>query len=678
MSEMILGVDIETASALDIKNGAWAYSLHESTKVYCVVFILADRASDCYEHVEWEPEDELPPEIAAHIKSGGRVLAHNVGFEKSIFANLLTPHYDFPLPRQEQWVDTQAMGNSINLPARLEGLAAALGCSTQKNTEGAAVMKALCKLVWFPLEDEYRIAKKGIDTRANRRRLIDYCVDDVAAMMDAYFAMQPLDEMEQEIWDCDQRVNQRGVYLDQEFAAKCNKLVKERQLELADEAFDVTAGHLLNSTNSPQLKAWLIAQHVELPLVVRHTKDGVKETPTANRQALEALLKTDLPPVVRELFNNRMEANKAASLSKLERVPTMVGGDGRLRYSLNYSGTSTGRWIAYGLQVQNMPKVKLTRSQFELVREVIAQESLEGLKLITDRPLEAISQCLRSVVAAAPGKELIAGDFSSIEARGVAWLADQTDVLEWFHQGKDVYVETAASIGSDNRQLGKVCTLALGFGMGPLKFHAEAAKYGITLELKEAKRIQKLWRENNPQIVEFWGRLEDAVREAIDTGKVQRVGRLTMWRKKSCLFIRLPSGRCLRYWRPSLKLTTREIETVNDEGAIVTITMTNREIRYYMVSDDKNTMRRDALYGGKIADHVTQALARDLLAASILRVDETDPYDVVIHVHDSVCAEVPTGAGSVDEFCALMEQLPSWADGMPVAVEGYRDRCFRG
>ena len=127
-----------------------------------------------------------------------------------------------------------------------------------------------------------------------------------------------------------------------------------------------------------------------------------------------------------------------------------------------------------------------------------------------------------------------------------------------------------------------------------------------------------------------------------------------------------------------MKFTTRDIKTVDDEGNIVETKMTSHEIQYYSVGKDKSTMQLDFLYGGKIADHVTQALARDLLACAVLRIESTDPYDVVIHIHDSVCAEVPTGAGDVNEFCTLMEQLPTWADGMPVAVEGYRDQCFRG
>jgi len=679
MNEFILGVDIETSSAHDIRNGAWAYSQHESTIVYCVAFSLAWNSFPKRANIEWEPGDDWPQPILEHIRGGGKVLAHNVGFEKSIFTNILTPHHDFPVIKSEQWIDTQAMGNAINMPASLGGLALALGCSVQKDTEGAALMRKMAKAI--SRDDGYIYP---YDTPKNRRRLVEYCSVDVGTMMDAYYKMKPLSEMEQKIWEVDQVINERGVFLDQEFAQKCASITDERSAELATEAFEISEGELPNSTGSPALKTWLESREISLPLANRKRKDGTfVKTPTANRQALEELLEGELPDDVRSIFNNRMEANKVASLSKLKRVPLMVGFDGRLRFSLSYSGTSTGRWIAYGLQVQNMPKTKLSREGFELVRELLQRGSLEGLKMVTDRPLEAISQCLRSVVASPPGHDLISGDFSSIEARGVAWLAEQNDVIDRFHEGADIYIYTAKSIGSDNRQLGKVCTLALGFGMGPLKFHVEAAKYGITLELKEAKRIQKLWRSNNHKIVEFWDDLENACRGAIlDMGvgshTTRRVGRLAMWCKKECLFIRLPSGRTLRYWRPSVKFTTRDIKTVDDEGNIVETKMTSHEIQYYSVGKDKSTMQLDFLYGGKIADHVTQALARDLLACAVLRIESTDPYDVVIHIHDSVCAEVPTGAGDVNEFCTLMEQLPTWADGMPVAVEGYRDQCFRG
>jgi DNA polymerase len=682
----ILGVDIETCSGLDIKNGAWAYSQHPSTEVYCVVFSFAKKPGN-YQYITWEPGLDLPPKVIRHIRSGGKVLAHNVGFEKSIFANILS-NYGFPLPRREQWEDTQALGNALNLPASLGGLAAILGCEVQKDTEAASVMRAMAKLKLVDGECGEWVC--SADTPENRAILYEYCRKDVGAMLDAYFAMakSPLSDMEHRVWMLDQKINERGVFLDQEFASKCASIAKARSEELADEAFEITSGQMINSTNSPQLKTWLEAKRVELPLVARKKKitkpDGTTgyvaaKSPSANRQTIEELLGTELPEDVRRLFNNRIEANKVASLSKLQRVPTMVGFDGRLRFSLNYNGTSTGRWIAYGLQIQNMPKVKLSQSLFELVREIITDESLEGLKMVTDRPLEAISQCLRSIVSAPEGKELIAADFSSIEARGVAWYAGQEDVLAWLHAGKDVYVETANSIESDNRQLGKVCTLALGFGMGPLKFHAEAAKYGIALELKEARRIQRAWRNNNDRIVEFWHNLENATRKAIvEHGKIQSVGPLRIWCTSGCLLVRLPSGRVMRYWKPSIKRLERTIKTVDECGEIVDMKMMVDEIRYMTVSKNKTTMQLDTLYGGKIADHVTQALARDLLALAVERVEEIDPYEVVIHVHDSVGAEVPKGQGSVEQFCAVMNQVPDWAEGMPVATEGYRDRYFRG
>ena len=690
MKETVLGVDIETASALDIKNGAWAYSQHPSTCVYCVVFTLARESCD-YDYIVWEPGDKLPRDVVRHILNGGRVIAHNAGFEKSIFTNILNKDYEFPKIKRSQWIDTQAMGNTINLPMTLEGLANALGCGIKKDIEGSKVMIKMTKTEWDEEEDDWVYPN---DTPENRARLVEYCALDVGAMMDSYFLMPELSFMEQRVWECDCVINERGVYLDQEFAAACTEVADARSGELSDEAFLHSNGHLPNSTGAPALKKWLEMKDVKLPMANRKGKDGkFTKTPCADKQAIGNLLDTKLPDDVRLVFENRMEANKVASLSKLKRVPTMVGTDGRLKFSLNFQGTSTGRWIAYGLQIQNMPKTKMSPSRFDLVRVMLSLKSLEGLKMVADRPLEAISQCLRSIVSAPEGRELIAGDFSSIEARGVAWLAGQDDVIKKFHEGADIYVYTASTIGAncdhewakscmkcaEHRQLGKVCTLALGFGMGDLKFHAEAAKYGIPLELLQARKIKKIWRKNNNKIVEFWGNLENAVRDAINNkGDVKKVGRLTIWCKKTCLFIRLPSGRTLRYWKPTVKLTTRKIDTVDDEGNIVEIEMTSHEIRYFQVADDKTTMKRDFLYGGKIADHVTQALARDLLAVAMMRVEETDPYDVVIHVHDSVCAEVPEGSGDVDEFCAIMEELPSWAHGMPVAVEGYRDRCFRG
>lgn len=685
----ILAVDIETKSAADLKRvGQWAYAADESTDVYCVVFGYAESAGR-YTYTTWTPGDELPRGIVEFIKAGGTVLAHNASFEISVWHNILQPRYGFPPLDLDQVDDTQIRGLAMNLPLSLGGLAEVLGCPTQKDREGAALMLKMCKLVEVGVGEWKPLDRSGTDhdTEPNRARLVEYCRGDVGATLDCYYKLKPLDVAEILSYRVDKKINARGVYLDREFAEACLAIVKERKAELdgeiADGLTDWRALMVTDSRNPYALKAFLKEHGVEVPTRTRKKKVGgkveFKKGETTDKEAVvEILARKDLHPDVRKVLDNRLESTKATSLSKLMRVDDMVGRDGRLRFALQFCGAHTGRWTSSGLQLHNLPKDRLGPLA-ESVRDAILARDLEALKFLVDRPLEAVSWSLRSLVCAAPGKELIAADWSAIEARVVAWLAGQSDVLAVFARGEDIYVKSASDVGSGDRQLGKVCTLALGYGMGVVTFISTAAGYGIALTTKEAKRIQKAWRDANSAIVGFWNALEEAAKMAIESpGTFFTAGRIRAVATRGCLGLILPSGRTLRYWKPRVQMASRTIQVVDDDGVIEEKEIVAEEIRFFTMSKDKSSMDEESTYGGKIAENVTQAVARDLLAAATVRVDRVAPYESVIHVHDSLAAEVPEGAGDVEEFCALLAEPPPWAAGLPLAAEGYRSRYFKG
>jgi len=553
MNGTILGIDLETASGVELKTyGAWAYSLDESTRCYCVVFGFAT-ARGCYSFTRWQPGEPFPEPVATWIEAGRPVLAHNAAFEVAIWNNVLAERV--PMIADDQWRDTQPLGLAVNLPASLDGLAHALGCPIQKDLDGAKLMKRMATLrrgddgEWFSPDD----------TPENRQRLLAYCERDVGAMLDCWYRLPQLSTAEAAVYRVDLDINKRGVYLDQEFAGSCARLAEQRKAELDGEAFSLTAGELANSRAAPALKRWLADQWVMLPRIARKKKraDGTFKTAlteTADKNAVLGLLDDpNLASEVRAVLLNRMESNKVTSLSKLKRVPLMVDAAGRLRNALAYCGAHTGRWTSYGLQVHNLAKDRMDPGEGNLVRLALRRGDLDLLKFAVEQPLDAISQSIRSCVAAPPGRELIAADFSAIEARVVAWLAGQEDVLRLFYHGTDVYVYAAGNVGSDNRQLGKVMVLALGYGMGALKFLDTAAAWGVCLEPREARRIQKAWRASNVAIVQFWHDLEDACRDAIRAvGKTFYCGLVSCVATASCLFVRLPSGRALRYWQPRI------------------------------------------------------------------------------------------------------------------------------
>lgn len=758
----VLALDFESCSALDIDNGAWAYSQHPSTKFWCACFGYAETKDGPRRWFDWLPGQPLPGDVFAFIVNGGPLIAHNASFERSMWANIATPRAGWPVPHRLQWRDTQALGLAVNLPLSLEGLAKALGCPTKKDTEGAELMK---KLAVAKVIDDRTIYPEP--TPAQLERLVDYCRQDVAATLDCFFRLPALSVDENRLYLADSRVNERGVWLDQAFAGECLRITSTRAKELETEAFGASGAELKDSTGTPQLKTWLKARGVTLPKVrKKHTphewqwcerannaalfdvlalpklppdvrtllvtappatgldtkvrnrvRAWVKRAgrepdrvlvrkklepvwrwvETADRNAmLELLERHDLPADVREVLEVRQEANKATSLAKLKRVPTMTGTDGRLRFALQFCGAHTGRWSSSGLQLHNLPKNKLktplgpvpkgTVDVYpELVLLALQQGSLGLLKFLHKRPLEAVSQSLRSVVAAPPGFDVIGGDYAAIEARVVAWLAGQFDVLDLFAKGEDVYTHAARNVGSDVRDLGKVCTLGLGYGMGPVKLMSTAAAppYNIRLEPKESARVVRAWRATNSAIVELWAALEEAAFDALASPErtVKAGPHLVMFYKGACLFLRLPSGRCIRYWRPRIVQVEKTFKTIDEAGNIVEATRVSDELQFFTMGDDKTSMVVESTYGGKLAENATQAVARDLLGCALSRFDsleDSKPYRVVMHVHDSIAAEVPTGTGDVAEFERIMAECPPWAVGCPVKAEGYRAARFKG
>lgn len=657
----LTGIDLETASAADLKScGAWAYSLHPSTRVLCAVFGRL-RPDGTVETRSWEPGQPVP-----RIAASDTMLAHNCTFERAIWQNVLTPRCGWPV-MPAAWEDTQAHAAAANLPVTLEGLGKALGAPVQKDIEGHNLMKQMCWLDPVMRDGELHYENPN-DTPANRARLLAYCETDVVSMFAIWQRVPRMIVREKLVWELDQRINTRGLYLDREFVKRMQAMVQIRKRHLVGEAIDVSDGGLQNSTNPHRLKAWL--------------KDQGHAVKSSDRETVLRVLATlEDDPQVRTVLENRLEASKAASLAKLNKVEQLVDPrDGRLRNSLQFCAAHTGRWSSRGLQIHNLPKDRRDKKIAAQCRELLVAGDVDGLIAIGQRPLEAASLALRSMIAAAPGHELIGADFSAIEARVIAWLAGQEDVVEAFRDPRrDVYVESAAKSGSTSRDYGKFKVLAMGYGMGPVKALAEAPKYKLKLTPKEARKAVSDYRKENAEVKAFWGACETAVKAAIRSpGTVHPIGPyLKAAATDVCLLVQLPSGRAIRYWRPGIRKVVKTFEIIEEDGSISrTAPKEVEEICFFTASENAVEMDQEATYGGELAENFSSAVARDCLAEALVRLDSR--YPTVIHVHDSIASEVPEGTGSVEEFCSIMAQVPTWAPGLPLRAEGYRDKRFRG
>jgi DNA polymerase len=271
-------------------------------------------------------------------------------------------------------------------------------------------------------------------------------------------------------------------------------------------------------------------------------------------------------------------------------------------------------------------------------------------------------------------------DFNAIEARCLAWIAGEREQLQQFAQRICPYRRMAGKIyrlpieaadalagASSERSMGKATILGAGYQMGAKRFRAELAKNEVHISAAEAERIIATYREASPAIVALWRELERTALQAVaQPGLIvaAAAGRVRMRVRAGFLWLQLPSGRLLAYSKP--RLEEREAPW-GDLRPVVTFMGVDRYSHQWA---------RQQAYGGRWTENVVQALARDLLAAAMLRL-EAAGYKIVLTVHDEIVAEVLKGFGSVQEFERIASEVPPWAAGCPVVAESWRGRRYK-
>lgn len=305
-------------------------------------------------------------------------------------------------------------------------------------------------------------------------------------------------------------------------------------------------------------------------------------------------------------------------------------------------------------------------------------EKRDAIEMFYGSPLSAISDCLRSFIIPEDGHDLIACDFSNIEGRVLAWLSGHESKLESYRKNIDLYKITAAEIyglssvdqvTKPQRLVGKVAELALGYQGGRGAFLNMAKIYGLKVTEHEADTIKKNWRAANQQIVKYWYDLERTAMAALfQPGTTQSLA--TKYAKVqyrvagSFLWCCLPSKRVIAYPYPEIKSVSTPWGQAKDA------------LTYLGENSLTKSWERQTAYGGLLAENVTQAVARDLLANGMIKLTARN-YDITMHVHDEIVSEVLEGFGSVEEMISIMTDIPDWANGLPVAAEGYRAKRYR-
>jgi DNA polymerase len=633
-----ISIDFETYSECDIKTaGGYNYAAHPTTEVLCMAWAIDDEEPQL-----WTPDQPFPTRLYDEIFGGAELWAWNAAFERAVWTHCVAPRADAIGIEPDQWNDTAALAAALALPRALGQCAQVLGLAEQKDTRGRYLIQRLCQ----PYRGERRSDQHLLD------ELYAYCKQDVLterAIKRYVQQYKPMNVTEREVWLLDQEINWRGVGIDVPNVENALDLIVATAERLNASVAEITDGALTGVGSRAQVMAWCRDQGYKL--------DGYDKS-----AILAALADPALPDNVRQVLEVRRTLGKA-STSKYQAMQNLAGSDDRARGVFWYHGAQTGRWAGRGFQPQNLPRPAFDDA--DTCVKLFEHRDPELLEVLYGDPMVALSSCLRSMIVPEAGNRLLVVDFNAIEARVLAWLAGEQEPLDVFATGQCIYCHAATSIygrtitkaDKDERQIGKVAVLALGYQGGVGAFQTMAKAYRVEIEDELADDIKVRWRKANKKIVRFWYDLETAATSAVrHTGTSFSAGPITFKCHGEFLFAKLPSGRRLAYYQPRLG---------------------NNGLEFYG-TDSRLGGRWSKLstYGGKLAENVTQAVARDLLADALLRV-EAAGYPVVLHVHDEIVAEVPKDFGSLTEFERLICEVPEWATGLPIAVEGFECERYK-
>ena len=648
-----LCIDFETTSQTDlIKSGLGRYVADPTTRPTCFMFRLPGMVSTDL----WEFSRPVPKQVTRHIAMGGLFWAHNAPFDFAIWNDVLRCYVpDLPELRIEQVRCSAARARYNGLPGSLAGACDAMGLTVRKDVGGSDVMKFLAK------HPEYT----PLTHPAEYARLYEYGIIDVDAMIGLINATQPLPDHEQKFFELDMRINRRGFGVDVEAAQAMEDMRELAAAQLDYQITVLTKGGVLAVTEIAKIKEYATNFDIEMD-------DASKET-------LKALtLRDDLPADLRGVVELRLDASRAPKKAAAI-LRAHVGG--RMQHSTMYHGALSGRSTARGaggVQLLNVARPRPGRSA-ETCEAFLAAAKRKDVAFLSSPEngpmLAALADAQRSLFCATwPGHTLVDADLSGIEARVAPWLANDEEKLADFEAGVDSYKKSACTIfpgityetcTKDQRQIGKVADLALGFGGGEGAFASMAANYGVNLPAEQVGDIVFNWRTGRPAFGVWWSVLEYAALIALDQpGREIEVpvgrgfcSKIVFVRDTVALRMRMPSGRAISYHNARLHL---------EPGASVPIAVYDKPEGYTETLDRKI-----------LSNNLTQGLARDFFWQIMVSVDAIE--QIVHHVYDQIIIEVPIERAHerLAQLIKRMSIAPSWAPGLPLGAAGYTNPQWR-
>lgn len=652
-----LNVDIETYSSVDLKKcGMYRYVESPDFEILMIAYSIDGGDVQIIDLTEFPESDETDKNIGVFcgllVDSSYKKIAYNAQFERICFEKYI----GLPM-KPKQWECTMIKGAMLGLPMGLASIATVLQLEQQKDFAGANLIRYFCLPCKPSKVNGGRTRNLPHHAPDKWEAFKSYCKDDVRTEMAVGKAISffEIPEKEKLLWDLDQKINGYGVLLDKKFARMAVEMDEEVKKRLTEEAMAIT--QLDNPNSVSKLLRWL-------------SEETGDELTTLRKADVPVMLKKYDDAAVTRVLEIRREMAKT-SVSKYLAMGRTVCADGRIRGLFQFAGARTLRWAGRLVQMQNLPQNHI--NDLDLARELVRDGDLDLLEMSFGNVPDTLSQLIRTAFVAPKGKIFGVFDFSAIEARVIAWCANEQWRLDVFNTHGKIYEASASKMfnvplesvtkGSDLRQKGKVSELALGFqgGTGAL-INMGALKMG--LQEDELQGLVDAWRESNPGIVKFWKNCEIAAMSAVQGQPILKFPHIPLkfYRKNEYLFIELPSGRCIAYYKPVVK------ENRFGKGSIA-YHGTDSVTKKWTVIDS---------YGGKWVENIVQAIARDCLAETLLAVDAAG-YNIVAHVHDEIIVELDceTAEKDFEIIKNIMSTEVKWGKGLPLTADGYLTKFYK-
>lgn len=638
-----LSIDLETYSSVDLgKSGVYKYAESEDFEILLFAYSIDDGEVNV---VDLASGEIIPEEILSALSDESiEKWAFNANFERMCLSRFLGERL-----KPQGWYCTMIWSAYLGLPLSLEKVGEVLKLDKQKMNEGKSLIRYFSIPCKATKTNGMRIRNLPHHDLEKWSTFKEYNQRDVETEMAIKKKLSafPMPQSEWENYWIDQNINDRGILIDEvlvDSAIKFDEILREENM---DRAIKLTC---LENPNSPlQLKEWLNKKGLEIESLAK--KD------------IESALK-NAEGHIKEVLELRQALSKS-SVRKYDAMKNVKGKDNRARGLIQFYGANrTGRYSGRLIQVQNLRRNNL--KDLELARSLVKNRDYETMEILYESPSDVLSQLIRTAFIPREGTRFIISDFSAIEARVLAWLAGEQWVLDAFENGEDIYCRTASrmfgvpvekhGVNGHLRQKGKIATLACGYqgALGALK-----AMGGIEMGLSEdeLQSIVDSWREANPNIVSLWWDIDSVVKRVVKTRTKEKYKSLVISYEKGLLFIQLPSKRRLAYPKAKIGMNRFGGESIVYEGIVV-----------------GNKWDKIESYGGKFVENIVQAIARDILAEAMMRI-ENEGFNIVMHIHDEVVIE--SDSSSIEEVNQIMSVVPEWADGLILDADGFESEFYK-